>query len=767
MNKHKPFLKSELRQKINKNYLIDEKEHVNRLIQLAELESMTAQQIQFRASDLVDSVRKSKKHQGTIEAFIQEYDLSTEEGIVLMCMAEALLRIPDDATADKLIKDKITPANWQIHLGQSHSLFVNASTWGLTLSGKILKSYKDNNAPWEIVSQLINRLGEPIVRTVVKQAMRIMGSQFVMQTKITSAIKRSKQEFHKNYRFSYDMLGEAALCTRDAERYYASYMDALNVLAQERAHYPDLHSAPSLSIKLSALHPRYELAQYRRVMEELTPKILQLAQFAKQSDIGLTIDAEEAERLDISLDIFESVLQDDSLKNWNGFGLAVQAYQNRSLDVLIWLKEQSKLSGNKIPVRLVKGAYWDTEIKRAQERGLADYPVFTRKTNTDISYQACARFMLANSENFYPQFATHNAYTIASIIEMAAGKVNFEFQRLHGMGQTLYQDVIKDYSCRIYSPVGSYKDLLPYLVRRLLENGANTSFVNRIENENISIDKIIEDPVVRIQQETEIRNDKIPLPIDIFLQDRKNSQGVNLSDYEQLEKTQSSISNIKKSWQAAPQINPTSSATEIIEVTSPYDNHTIGTLTLASKDDVNNCLNNAYQHVHEWKHSPIQQRVSIVNTFANLLHEHRHELYALCQYEAGKSLNDAIAEVREAIDFCYYYSAQAELLQANEKALPGPTGEKNSLNLHGRGVFVCISPWNFPLAIYVGQIIAAFVTGNVVIAKPSSNTALTAAFATKLLYKAGADKKYFYFLPCQSSFLSSVLSSPKISGVAF
>lgn len=770
MNKHKPFLESHFRQEINKYFLADEAQVVTSLTKYAELESSILHEAQFRASDLVENVRQSQNQKGTIEAFIQEYDLSTEEGTVLMCLAEALLRIPDDETANQLIKDKIGPAKWQTHLGQSRSLFVNASTWGLMLTGKIMQSPTGETNPWEVVNQLVNRLGEPIVRNVLKQAMRVMGSQFVMQTNIDKAIERSNKQFHDNYRFSYDMLGEAALCKRDAERYFNSYLNALETIGQTRDDYPDIHSAPSLSIKLSALHPRYEVAQYERVLKELTPKIKQLALMAKSLDVGLTIDAEEAERLDVSLDVFTSVLCDEQIKPWNGFGLAVQAYQKRAYHVLRWLQDLAKETQCQIPVRLVKGAYWDTEIKRAQEKGLANYPVFTRKVNTDISYMACARFLLENSAEFYPQFATHNAYTLASIIELSRhlDSHSFEFQRLHGMGESLYSEVIDDYPCRIYAPVGSYEDLLPYLVRRLLENGANTSFVNRIEDTSVPLEKIIEDPVEKSRRQQIKVNPHIPLPKDLFGEARPNSQGINVSDYETLQQLLDGIEKITPQWQARPLIGDHKPQGETHKITSPFNNKTIGTSQLANTDDINNCLTLAHQHCKSWKHTPSEQRIHIIENFAKLLQDNAHEIYALCIYEAGKTLNDAVAELREAIDFCNYYVEQAKRLFAEPFQLPGPTGENNLLNLHGRGIFVCISPWNFPLAIFTGQIVAAFISGNSVIAKPSSNTSLIAHFATQLLLKAGASKNHVFLLPCSGQQMDQyILSDSRIAGVAF
>ena len=765
MYKHKPFLNSDYRKKINHLTLENEDIVIKTLLDRTDLSAIALQNIYFRAHDLVEQVRESKNQQGTMEAFIQEYDLSTTEGTVLMCLAEALLRIPDKETMDRLIKDKLSPADWKKHLGHSHSLFVNASTWGLMLGGKLLQKFSSENQALEIANQMLHRIGEPILRAALKQAMQIMGTQFVMETNINAALKRSQKEFHKHYRFSYDMLGEAALSTRDSEKYFADYRNALDALGERRKHFNSLYEAPSLSIKLSALHPRYEVAQYQRVMQELLPKLLTLAKTARQLDVGLTIDAEEADRLDISLDLFSAVLNDPSVAGWNGFGLAVQAYQKRAYAVLEWLKQQAETRQIRIPVRLVKGAYWDTEIKRAQEKGLKDYPVFTRKVNTDISYIACASFMLKNSAHFYPQFATHNAHTIATILELARDSTEFEFQRLHGMGQALYKNIIESHGCRIYSPVGGYKDLLPYLVRRLLENGANTSFVNRIENAAIPIENIIEHPGFKLDKLTSIRNPNIPLPENIYGEQRQNSKGIDLSDYAILDEL---ITKIRiPQWQASPIISGVECSGDATPVYTPFNKQHIGTVILASEKEAANCIDLACQHAQQWKTSELSERTNIIRQFADLLEQNKYELYSLCIYEAGKTINDAIAEVREAIDFCHYYVEQANSGLMPQR-LPGPTGEKNELQLHGRGAFVCISPWNFPVAIFTGQIVAAFLTGNTIIAKPSSNTTLIASFTIKLLLQAGALPQHLYFLPCKASVLEkAVLSDKRIAGVAF
>ncbi|MGH8283688.1 MAG: bifunctional proline dehydrogenase/L-glutamate gamma-semialdehyde dehydrogenase PutA, partial [Gammaproteobacteria bacterium] len=553
----RPELKP-LRATINELYLADETRCVEALLSQVKLDSAARQRIQTHATQLVEAVRQHRTHKGGVEEFLREYDLSSQEGMVLMCLAEALLRIPDVDTADKLIRDKIVTGNWSDHLGASPSTFVNASTWGLMLTGKIIKldSRVEKN-PATYMAALVARVGEPVIRKAFRQAMRIMGHQFVMGRTIAEALKRAKSEEYRAYQHSYDMLGEAALTAKDAQRYFQDYTRAIDAIGATVDRNAGVFAAPGISVKLSALHPRYEFAQHERVMRELVPKLLALAERAKEYGMGLTVDAEEADRLDLSLDVIETVYRSPSLEGWEGFGLAIQAYQKRTIRVLDWLITLAKNGKRRIPVRLVKGAYWDSEVKRAQERGLDGYPVFTRKPNTDVSYLACARKMFAAREVLYPMFATHNAQTLSSILEMSGGNNDYECQRLHGMGEELYDEVVGEkklgVNCRAYAPVGSHEDLLPYLVRRLLENGANTSFVNRIIDEQVPVASIVADPVAEVEALTVKPHPRIPLPNDLYGKYRHNSRVFNLTDVSVLDTLAAKMySAMTHEWSAAP-----------------------------------------------------------------------------------------------------------------------------------------------------------------------------------------------------------------------
>ncbi|HXH02728.1 MAG TPA: bifunctional proline dehydrogenase/L-glutamate gamma-semialdehyde dehydrogenase PutA, partial [Candidatus Competibacteraceae bacterium] len=537
---------------LNAAYLADESEVVAHLLKEATLPAATRDRIAERARALVVEVRRQRVKGSGIDAFMHEYELSSQEGVVLMCLAEALLRIPDAETRDKLIEDKIGSADWEKHLGKSESLFVNASTWGLMLTGRMIK-LKDSEG---VFKRLVQRSGEPVIRQAITQAMRILGRQFVMGRTIKEALERARSAEKVGYRHSYDMLGEAARTAKDAERYFQAYQQAIDAIGKEAAGRGPI-AAPGISVKLSALHPRYELAQGERVMRELVPKLKALALAAKRYDIGMTVDAEEAERLDISLAVLEAVFKDPELAGWEGFGLALQAYQKRAFHVLDWLADLARSQGRRLMVRLVKGAYWDSEIKRAQERGLPGYPVFTRKASTDVSYLACARKLLANRDAFYPQFATHNAHTVAAVLEMAGDNREFEFQRLHGMGEALYEQIVGadrlGVPCRVYAPVGSHEDLLAYLVRRLLENGANTSFVNRIVDEKAPIDEIIADPVTKVARLARIPHPHIPLPRDLYGEARQNSAGLDLSNIDNLRRLEAEMAQaLQRDWRAAP-----------------------------------------------------------------------------------------------------------------------------------------------------------------------------------------------------------------------
>ncbi len=763
------LLQHPLHPALNAAYRADESEVVAALLKEAMLPAEMRDRVSERARALVARVRAERVRSSGIDAFMHEYQLSSTEGVVLMCLAEALLRIPDDATRDKLIRDKIGSADWERHLGQSESTFVNASTWGLMLTGRIIKI--DRSAG--ILERLIQRSGEPLVRTAVAQAMRILGRQFVMGRNIKEATERARELEAKGYRYSYDMLGEAARTGEDAERYFEAYQAAIHAIGKVAAGRGP-QPAPGISIKLSALHPRYELAHGERVIAELGAKLKALALLAKRYDINLTVDAEEADRLELSLELIEHVFRDPLLAGWEGFGLAVQAYQKRAIHVIEWLIELSRSVGRRLMVRLVKGAYWDTEIKRAQERGLDDYPLFTRKANTDVSYLACARRMLGAPDALFPQFATHNAHTVAAIVEMAGGPEaaagKFEFQRLHGMGEALYEQIVapNGIPCRIYAPVGSHEDLLAYLVRRLLENGANTSFVNRIVDERAPIDEIIADPVARVARLTQIPHPRIPLPEDLYGAERKNSRGLDLSDYAQLQPVLEAISALEsRQWQAAPIIGGVAQPGSARTLHEPADQRrVVGTVVEASDAQVTDALARAARAFPDWDDTPVAERAEALVRAAELMEAEMATLLGILVREAGKTLNDAIAEVREAVDFCRYYAMRARYDFA-PRAMPGPTGESNALQLHGRGVFVCISPWNFPLAIFTGQIAAALAAGNTVIAKPAEQTPLIGAYAVGLLHRAGVPNDALQLLPGDGRVGARLVADPRVSGVAF
>jgi RHH-type proline utilization regulon transcriptional repressor/proline dehydrogenase/delta 1-pyrroline-5-carboxylate dehydrogenase len=715
---------------------------------------------------------------------MRQYDLSSEEGVLLMCVAEALLRIPDSATADKLIRDKLGEADWKRHMGQSDSVLVNASTWGLMLTGHLVNLAEETRRDFTgALKRLVGRAGEPVIRLAVRQAMRIMGHQFVMGRTIGEALDRSAEKANAVYRYSYDMLGEAALTQPDAERYHQAYKDAIAALGA-RGPFASVLDAPSISVKLSALHPRYEVAKRARVHAELTAKLLELAQLAKRHGIGMTVDAEEADRLELSLDVIGAVFAAPSLDGWNGFGLAVQAYQKRAPFVIDWLAETARKAGRRWCVRLVKGAYWDSEIKRAQEQGLSGYPVYTRKPNTDVSYLACAKRLLdAGSAAIYPQFATHNAHTIAAIHHHAQGRP-FEFQRLHGMGADLYAEVIGEKNlavpCRVYAPVGSHEDLLPYLVRRLLENGANTSFVNRVVDENVSIRDLVADPCETVRAFTSRPHPRIPLPVGLYgyasvsaqnpdSVSRKNSMGANLANDHELKALADAVNAPRAPWTAAPLVPGANSAGDLRDVTDPADRRrVIGQSRHADAATIERALANAVAAQEAWDALPAASRAAILEHAADLLEARRGEFIALCVREAGKTIPAAISEVREAVDMCRYYAAMARKLFGAPENLPGPTGESNQLFLRGRGVFVCISPWNFPLAIFMGQVAAGLAAGNPVIAKPADQTTLIGHAAVKLLHEAGVPEAVLQYVPAKGSLIgSTLLTRPEVAGVCF
>ena len=746
------------RARITANWLRDETEAVNDLLAQATLPPVEREKVIDLAAELVTRVRARAKDQSAVESFMRQYDLSSEEGVLLMCVAEALLRIPDKTTADKLIRDKLGDANWKKHLGQSESLFVNVSTWGLMLTGKLVTLSEETRHDFTgALRRLVGRAGEPAIRLAVRQAMRIMGHQFVMGQTIGDALDRCAQKEYAVYRYSYDMLGESALTSETAERYQQDYRNAIAAIGS-RGPFANHTDAPSISVKLSALHPRYEVAKREIARRDLTAKLLELSQLAMKNGIALSVDAEEADRLELSLDILGDVFAHPSLEGWNGLGIVVQAYAKRTPFVIDWLIETARASGRRWYVRLVKGAYWDAEVKRAQENGLAGYPVYTRKPNTDVSYLACARKLFdAGAALIYPQFATHNAHTIAAVYHLSQGRP-YENQRLHGMGTDLYAEVIGKQNlnvpCRVYAPVGTHEDLLPYLVRRLLENGANTSFVNRVVDETLPVRELVADPCETVRSFASIPHPRIPLPVNLYGELRKNSMGVNFSNDNELKALAEAIQAKSGPWNAEPLVPGAKSTGATVQVTNPADRRqTVGSYVTADSATVDKALANAVNAHHAWDRLPAASRAAILEHAAEQLEARRGEFIALCVREAGKSLPDAIAESR---------------LFGHPEQLPGPTGESNQLFLNGRGVFVCISPWNFPLAIFLGQVSAALAAGNSVIAKPAEQTSLIGYVAVKLLHDAGVPADVLQYLPGDGATVGAALTrDPRVAGVAF
>lgn len=740
---------SSLRAAIRQAHLLDERTAIDSLISQAKISKNWRTKITHDAAALIEHIR-SDDRPGLMEVFLAEYGLSSSEGIALMCLAEALLRVPDATTIDDLIEDKIAPSSWGKHLGKSASSLVNASTWGLMLTGKVL----DDDATSGIANVLhsaIKRLGEPLIRTAVKRAMKEMGNQFVLGETIQNAVKRGMSHQTKGYTYSYDMLGEAALTKADAESFFHAYAASIESLATH-ARSSDIRENLGISIKLSALHPRYEFGQKARVMTELVERALSLALRAKAANMGLNIDAEEADRLDLSLDVIEAVLSDERLIGWDGFGIVVQAYGKRASSVIGWLHALATKLDRKIMVRLVKGAYWDTEIKRAQVEGLSHFPVFTRKSATDVSYVCCAQKLLSMSDRIYPQFATHNAHSVCAILKMGANTESYEFQRLHGMGEALHRQVMEQNNtrCRIYAPVGAHRDLLAYLVRRLLENGANSSFINQIIDETVSAAEIAQDPFEKLVREQTSPVAHIKMPSDLYGPARQNSYGWDLHNQTDVEKIDRSRDKFRDTyWEATPLMAAPFIGNDAGTSTNPAnENDQVGTLTYATTDDVDTALAAA----KPWLQASAKERETILNKAADNYEKHFGELFAVLTREAGKNPADAIAEVREAVDFLRFYATQIEAV-----------GDRSA-----RGIFACISPWNFPLAIFTGQIAAALAAGNGVIAKPADSTPIVATIAVKLLHKAGVPKSTLQLLPGRGSVVGAKLAAdPRIQGMCF
>ena len=745
-----------------------EPDAVARVLAAATLTEAQRGRITERARELVLAVRAARAQGSGLDAFLHEYALSSQEGIVLMCLAEALLRIPDDATRDALIRDKLADADWERHLGRSDSLFVNASTWGLMLSGRTIRLGRE--AADTTFRRLIARGGTPLIRAAVMQAMRILGRQFVMGRSIGEALARAHEAAAHGWLHSFDMLGESARSGADAERYLASYTAAIHAIGRAAAGRGP-RAENGISIKLSALHPRYELAQGARVEPELGERLLALARLAAGHGLNLTVDAEEAERLDLSAALIARVLAAPDLAGWEGFGLAVQAYQTRALPFLDWLAATARTHGRRLMLRLVKGAYWDSEIKRAQERGLPAYPVYTRKTHTDVSYLACAQRLLAAPEVFYPQFATHNAHTAAAVLELAGGRP-FEFQRLHGMGEALHRRLLAlgGRPCRVYAPVGTHEDLLAYLVRRLLENGANTSFVNRISDEHAPLAELIADPLARVAREGGTPHPRIPLPAALYAPARRNSAGLDLSALPLLESlSEALVAEAASLHTAAPLVAGVGPGTAPARaVTAPADRRrTVGHVVEAGAEALEAALQAAQAALPHWRALPAGVRADALERAADAFEAQRVHFLSLLQREAGKTLADAVSELRETVDFCRYYAAQARALFGAPLPLPGPTGETDRLEWRGRGLFACISPWNFPLAIFTGQISAALAAGNAVLAKPAGQTPLIAAAAVQLLHAAGVPAAVLALLPGDGALGAQLVADARIGGVVF
>ncbi len=757
-------------------FLVDENTTLASLIPAARLAPDADARVSAEARRLVQAVRQQHKQDGGMQSFLREYDLSSQEGVLLMCVAEALLRIPDAATADKLIKDKFSQGDWSKHLGQSDSLLVNAGTWGMMLTGGLVSVAPDGVSDvggW--LARLAARAGEPLVRMALRQGMKLMAEQFVMGRNIHDALQRTQDSDNSKYRHSFDMLGESAITAEDAERYFQAYQDAIAAISLAVKAGQSVFEAPGISIKLSALHARYEYAQRERVMAELLPKVQRLAEQAMHGGVGLTLDAEESERMEILLEIFAAVYSSPALQDWEGFGLALQAYQKRAFYVIDWLASLAQRPTHKnkrIMLRLVKGAYWDTEIKRAQTQGLSGYPVFTRKNNTDVAYLACVAKLLAAPQVFYCQFATHNAHSISTIIERARNadglRTDFEFQRLHGMGVALYDAVIAQHAaaCRVYAPVGSHEDLLPYLVRRLLENGANSSFVNRIADPNVALETVIADPVAAVEMLADKANQKIPLPKNLYGVERVNSSGFSFSEAPAVEQLYKDMQRelARSDFRSNAIVGGEARRGVPLEIIDPARGIKIGVVEQADTATLNLALDLACK----WPGVAAPERAAILDRAADLLEKERAKLMALLVREAGKTLPDALGEVREAADFCRYYAMLARRHFCAPQDLPGPTGESNQLSLHARGVFACISPWNFPLAIFTGQIAAAFAAGNAVVAKPAEQTPLIAAAAVRLLHEAGMPHAALALLPGRGETLGAMLvADARVSGVVF
>ncbi len=738
-----------------------------RLLPAGRLSAEQDARIDRNAAHLIEAIRVKDDRLGGVEDMLREFALSTREGLALMVLAEALLRVPDARTADRFIEDKLGEGDFVHHETKSSVFLVNASAWALGMSARVIQP---GETPEGTIGRLVKRLGAPAVRAATRQAMRLMGSHFVLGETIEQALARAQPDATHPPRYSFDMLGEGARTAADAARYFNAYSSAIEAIGGS-ADSRSLPDRPGISVKLSALHPRFEAVSRRRVMKELVPLLIDLAQRAKAYELNFTVDAEEADRLELSLDVIAASFADSSLAGWDGFGLAVQAYQKRALEVIAYVEELTRALDRKMMVRLVKGAYWDSEIKRAQERGLQGYPVFTRKAMTDLNYIVCARKLLNLRPRIFPQFATHNALTVATILELANSESGFEFQRLHGMGEALYARLREDrpeLACRTYAPVGSHRDLLAYLVRRLLENGANSSFVALAADDSVPVAALLRRPAEIIGSPETARHPNIPLPPDLFKPQRANSHGLEFGERAALNALLTNVAAEAAMIAAAPLIDGERRAGLSRQLFSPIDRTTtVGSVVEATIAQTNEAVAAARAGFRNWTRTPAEARARSLERAADLIEQRGAQFIALLQREGGKTLDDALSEVREAADFCRYYAAQGRGLFGTDAAMPGPTGESNVLRLRGRGVFVAISPWNFPLAIFLGQVTAALMAGNTVVAKPAEQTPLIAIEAVELLLEAGVPPFALHLLPGDGAIGAALVQHPDIAGVVF
>ncbi|TAK47879.1 MAG: bifunctional proline dehydrogenase/L-glutamate gamma-semialdehyde dehydrogenase PutA [Xanthobacteraceae bacterium] len=724
--------------------------------------------IQAMARHLIETIRARGNPFGGIEDLLREYAISSTEGVALMVLAEALLRIPEDSTADHLIEDKLRTGDFLHHQAKSESLLVNAAVWALGISARIIQP---DEMPASILSQLAKRLGLPTLRVAARQAVRALGNHFILGQTIEEALTRAQAGQAAHYRYSFDILGEGARTAEDARHYVRSYAAAIDAIGQAAGHAP-LPNRPGISVKLSALHPRFEALSRERVMRELVPNVTALARQAKSHDLNLTIDAEEADRLELTLDVFAAVIADSSTAGWDGFGLAVQAYQKRADAVIDHVAALARAHSRRLMVRLVKGAYWDTEIKRAQERGLDDYPVFTRKAMTDLNYMACARKLLGLRPLLYPQFATHNALTVAALVQAAGNFDGYEFQRLHGMGEALYSTLLDDNrgaACRIYAPVGGHRELLGYLVRRFLENGANSSFVSVVTDKAVAIEDLLKDPADIIGASAAARSRAIPLPRDLYGPDRINSSGLEFGHRASLDGLLAEAGKaIQPRALAAPVIDGNVIPGAARASISPIDGTTTaGEVVMSDASVADRAVAAARAGFAAWSMQDVEMRAATLERASDLIEKRRGRLLHLLAVEAGKTLDDAVTEIREAVDFCRYYASEARRLFGDGQRMPGPTGESNVLAWRPRGVFIAISPWNFPLAIFVGQIAAALACGNTVVAKPAEQTPLIAAEAVRILHEAGLPASALHFVPGDGAIGALLVAHPDVAGVVF